>query len=166
MADPRVLILMGSPNDWKVMEAAGTALDELQVPWEAHVSSAHRSPERTAKLVSEARDRGIRTVICGAGLAAHLAGVAASKTTLPIIAVPIAGGALQGLDALLASVQMPPGVPVATVAVDGARNAGLLAAQILGTFDDAVAERLAEAKRKMAEKVGQADADLQTKISG
>ena len=161
----RVLILMGSQNDWSVMEAVGSALDRLGVAWEAHVSSAHRSPEKTALLAREAAGRGIGVVVCGAGMAAHLAGVVAAETALPVIAVPIAAGALQGLDALLASVQMPPGVPVATVAVGGGRNAGILAAQILAGSDKELGQRLAEMRREMAEKVEEADSSLQEKIS-
>lgn len=161
MSEAKVLILMGSKNDWPTMKKAADALDGLGVGWEAHVSSAHRTPERTAKLVGEARGRGIRVVVCGAGLAAHLAGVAASGTTLPVIAVPISAGALKGLDALLASVQMPSGVPVATVAIDGAKNAGLLAAQILATSDEALAGKLETLKREMAEGVEAADRALE-----
>lgn len=166
MSAPKVLILMGSPNDWSVMEKTGAALDDLGIPWEAHVSSAHRSPSRTAELVAGAKGRGIGVVVCGAGMAAHLAGVAASVTTLPVVAVPIAAGAFQGLDALLASVQMPSGVPVATVAVDGAKNAGVLAAQILALSDEALAGRLATMKEALTSKVEQADEGLQERIGG
>lgn len=160
----RVLILMGSSNDWSVMQKAGAALDELDISWEAHVSSAHRSPDRTAALVQGARENGVEVIVCGAGMAAHLAGVVAAQTVLPVIAVPIASGALGGLDALLASVQMPPGVPVATVAVDGARNAGILAAQVMALHDEDLTARLENMKEKMAAAVEAAEQSLQEKV--
>jgi len=165
MSDDRPLvgILMGSPSDRAVMEAAGKVLDELEVPWEMRISSAHRSPERTLEYARSARDRGLRVLIAGAGWAAHLAGVLASSTTLPVIGVPIESSPLQGLDALLSIVQMPPGVPVATTSIGkgGARNAGILAAQILALGDPALERRLALCKKKMAAEVEQKDEALQ-----
>lgn len=139
----RVAILMGSVNDADKMQPAADVLAELGVPHEVHVMSAHRTPDRVAQFVAGARDAGFGAIICGAGKAAHLAGAAAANTTLPVIGVPIAAGALGGLDALLATVQMPTGVPVATVAVDGAANAAYLAAAILSVTDRDVAEKLA-----------------------
>ena len=161
----KVLILMGSDSDWPVMEKVCDGLAGLGVEWEAHVSSAHRTPERTAELVGGAIGRGFGVVVCGAGMAAHLAGVAAAETTLPVIAVPLASGPLSGFDALLASVQMPPGVPVATVAVNGGHNAAVLAAQILATGDAELAARLVQMKADMAAKVAAKDEALQAKIA-
>jgi phosphoribosylaminoimidazole carboxylase PurE protein len=129
---PLVAIVMGSDSDLPVMKQAGEALAKFAIPFEMKVISAHRTPAEAAKFAQSARKRGIRVIIAGAGMAAHLAGAMAAQTELPIIGVPLAGGALQGQDALLATVQMPKGVPVATVAVGGAFNAGLLAVQILG----------------------------------
>jgi phosphoribosylamine---glycine ligase len=150
-----VLILMGSDSDAAVMKAASDVLGELQVPCEMTVASAHRSPERVMRLVREAPGRGARVFIVGAGAAAHLAGVVAAHTTLPVIGVPIDSSALKGLDALLSTVQMPPGVPVATVAIGrpGATNAGVLAAQILALGDVQLAGRLSAYKASLADKV-------------
>jgi phosphoribosylamine--glycine ligase len=154
----QVLILMGSDSDAAVMSAAGDVLTELGITWEMTVASAHRSPARVARLVAEAPARGVRVFIVGAGAAAHLAGVVAAQTTLPVIGVPIDSSALKGLDALLSTVQMPPGVPVATVAIGkpGATNAGVLAAQMLALSDDGLAARLARYKDQLADKVEQA----------
>lgn len=151
----QVLILMGSDSDAPVMQAAGDVLTELGVTWDMTVASAHRSPARVVRLVEEAPGRGVRVFVVGAGAAAHLAGVVAAHTTLPVIGVPIDSSALKGLDALLSTVQMPPGVPVATVAIGrpGATNAGVLAAQMLALADPAVAERVAAYKERLAEKV-------------
>ncbi len=166
-SQPLVGILMGSPSDRPVMEAAGKVLDELEVPWEMRVSSAHRSPERTLDYARGAAERGLRVLVAGAGWAAHLAGVVASSTTLPVIGVPIDSSPLQGLDALLAIVQMPPGVPVATMSIGkgGARNAGILAAQILALQDPALRERLEVFKRKLAEDVEAKDEALQRELN-
>lgn len=131
MEKPLVGILMGSDSDLPVMEKAAEVLTQLGVPWEMDISSAHRLPDKTADYARSARERGVEVLICGAGMAAHLAGVVASHTTLPVIGVPLKSGALSGVDALYSTVQMPPGIPVATVAVDGARNAAYLAASIL-----------------------------------
>jgi phosphoribosylaminoimidazole carboxylase PurE protein len=157
-----VLILMGSDSDAPVMSAAVDALTELGLTSEMTVASAHRSPRRVLRLVEEAPARGVRVFIVGAGAAAHLAGVVAAHTTLPVIGVPIDSSALKGLDALLSTVQMPPGVPVATVAIGkpGATNAGVLAAQILAVGDPAIAARLRDYKTRLEEKVEAAAARL------
>jgi phosphoribosylaminoimidazole carboxylase PurE protein len=145
LASPKVLIVMGSASDRDVMSEAGKVLRELGIPYEMGVYSAHRTPERAAKLASEAAGRGVRAIIAGAGAAAHLAGALAARTNLPVIGVPLAATPLAGLDALLATVQMPSGFPVATMAIGapGARNAAFLAAQILATADDSLAGKLA-----------------------
>jgi 5-(carboxyamino)imidazole ribonucleotide mutase len=157
-----VLIVMGSDSDLPVVKQAGETLDALEVAHELRVASAHRTPDRTAALATEAGGRGIKVIIAAAGGAAHLAGVLAAHTTLPVIGLPIssASGTLGGMDALLATVQMPSGVPVATVAINGAKNAALLAAQILATSDQALAQSLAEARKDIAAKVETADAKL------
>ena len=153
MTKPFVCIVMGSDSDAEVMAQACAALDELGIAYEMKVASAHRSPERTKQVIADAERDGAAVFIAGAGMAAHLPGVVASFTTKPVIGVPLAGGALQGFDALLAIVQMPPGIPVATVAVGGARNAGVLAAQIMAASDTALAARLKEQRVAMAEGV-------------
>lgn len=160
---PLVGILMGSDSDWEVMSAAATRLDAFGVSYEIMVTSAHRAPQRTAAYASSARERGLRVVIAGAGVAAHLAGVIAAHTTLPVIGVPLESGSLRGMDALLATVQMPPGVPVATVAIGkaGAENAAILAAQILALADARLAARLATFKKELARQVEEKDARLQ-----
>lgn len=153
MSKPWVLILMGSDSDAEVMSQAAAALDEAGVPYEFTVASAHRSPERAKQIIADAEANGAAVFIAGAGMAAHLPGVVASFTTRPVIGVPLASGALQGVDALYAIVQMPPGIPVASVAIGGARNAGILAAQILATSDAELAGRLKEQRRSMADAV-------------
>jgi phosphoribosylamine--glycine ligase len=162
MTNISVLILMGSDSDAPVMQGAVEILRELQIPCEMTVASAHRSPERVMRLVSEAPGRGVKAFIVGAGAAAHLAGVVAAHTTMPVIGVPIDSSALKGWDALLSTVQMPPGVPVATVSIGkpGATNAGVLAAQILAVGDPAIADRLSAYKKRLAEKVEAAAAKL------
>lgn len=162
MSNITVLILMGSDSDAPVMQGAVDILTELQIPCEMTVASAHRSPERVMRLVSEAPGRGVKVFVVGAGAAAHLAGVVAAHTPLPVIGVPIDSSALKGLDALLSTVQMPPGVPVATVSIGkpGATNAGVLAAQIIALTDAGVAERLVAYKRGLADKVEKAAARL------
>ena len=144
----RVGILVGSKNDLPVLEKCTARLDDLGVGYEIEVKSAHRDPEGVGEYVSSARERGLRVMICAAGMAAHLAGAVAARTTLPVIGIPIAAGPLNGFDALLATVQMPSGVPVATVAVNGAANAAVLAAQILALSDDDLYRRLEETKGK------------------
>lgn len=162
MDNCQVLILMGSDSDASVMQPAVDLLRELGVACEMTVASAHRSPARVMRLVEQAPGRGVKVFIVGAGAAAHLAGVVAAHTTSPVIGVPIDSSALKGLDALLSTVQMPPGVPVATVSIGkpGATNAAVLAAQILALGDESLAARLVDYKRELAEKVEQAAARL------
>jgi phosphoribosylaminoimidazole carboxylase PurE protein len=147
---PWVCIVMGSDSDGDVMSQAAAALEEFGVPYEMSVASAHRSPERAKHVINKAESEGAAVFIAGAGMAAHLPGVVASFTTKPVIGVPLAGSALQGVDALYAIVQMPPGIPVASVAIGGARNAGVLAAQILAVSDEAIAKRLTANRESMA----------------
>jgi phosphoribosylamine--glycine ligase len=163
MSDISVLILMGSGSDAPIMQAAADVLKEFDISCEMTVASAHRSPERVMRLVREAPARGVKVFIVGAGAAAHLAGVVAAHTTQPVIGVPIDSSALKGLDALLSTVQMPPGVPVATVSIGkaGASNAAVLAAQILGVGDSQIARRLEDYKNKLAEQVDEAAEKLQ-----
>ncbi len=148
---PLVGILMGSDSDWPVMKAAAESLKEFGVVSEAKVISAHRDPHGLEEYVSGAIERGLKVIICGAGGAAHLAGVTAAFTTLPVIGVPILGKSTDGLDSLLSMVQMPPGVPVATVAINGGRNAGILAAQIIATGDVRLQAELKKFKVKLTE---------------
>ena len=149
---PRVLIMMGSDSDLSVMEQTGKMLDELNIAYDMTVSSAHRTPDRTLKLVRDAEKKGMEVIIAGAGAAAHLAGVIASHTILPVIGVPIDSSPLKGLDSLYSTVQMPPGIPVATMAVGktGAKNAGIFAAQIIGLKDSTVSKALMAYREKMA----------------
>jgi 5-(carboxyamino)imidazole ribonucleotide mutase len=166
--EPRVLILMGSDSDWEVMSESKKALDDLGIVSDVHVSSAHRTPERTGKLAREAAGRGIQVIICGAGAAAHLAGVVAAESELPVLGVPLAASELMGLDALLSTAQMPGGIPVGTLAIGraGARNAGLLAARIIARSDATVAEKVREARARLARDVEAKDAALQAKLAG
>ncbi len=152
MSKPLVSIIMGSDYDLDIMREAGKALEEFGIAHEIDVTSAHRSPDRTAEYARKASGRGIKVIIAGAGGAAHLAGVVAAHTTLPVIGVPIPSTSLNGMDSLLATVQMPAGIPVATVAIGkpGATNAGILAAQIIGLSSDAVGKKLASHKEKLA----------------
>jgi len=151
MIKPLVGIIMGSDSDLPVMEKAAEVLREMGVPYEIDISSAHRLPDKTAGYAKSARERGIEVIIAGAGMAAHLAGVIAAHTTLPVIGVPIKTGALRGVDALYATVQMPPGIPVATVAIDGAKNAAYLACSILSIKHSEFAQKL-EAYRDQTRK--------------
>ncbi len=155
MAEPLVGILMGSDSDWPVMEHAARALEEFGVPYEAQVLSAHRTPEEAAEYARTAEARGLACLIAGAGGAAHLAGVLAAHTTLPVLGVPMPSKHLQGLDSLLSTVQMPGGIPVATFAIGdgGARNAGLFAVSLLAAKDKSLGERLKAYRRSLAEKV-------------
>ena len=155
MSNPQVSIVMGSDSDLEIMLEAGKALDGFGIEYEVDVTSAHRSPDRTAEFARKAASRGIRLIIAGAGGAAHLAGVIAAHTTLPVIGVPIPSTSLNGMDSLLSTVQMPAGIPVATVAIGkpGATNAGILAAQIIGVADSAVAKKLHAHKEKLAKGV-------------
>ena len=164
---PQVGILMGSDSDWDTMEGAAERLASFEIPYEVQVVSAHRSPKAVMQYAQTARRRGLAVIIAGAGGAAHLGGVVAAYTTLPVIGVPVASTPLQGLDALLATVQMPPGVPVATVAIGrgGAENAAILAAQIIGLRSRAVRTRLERFKVELAESVEGKNIRLQRKIA-
>ena len=153
----KIGIVMGSDSDLPVIEKATDILDALKIPYEVHVYSAHRTPDEAVAFAAGAREEGFGVLIAAAGMAAHLAGVLAANTTLPVIGIPCKSKALEGMDALLATVMMPPGVPVATVGIDGGANAALLAAQILGVTDMEVAEKLAEKKRNDKDKVLQKD---------
>lgn len=167
MSKPIVSIVMGSDSDLEIMREAGKALDEFGIAYEIDVTSAHRSPDRTAEYARKAAEHGIRVIIAGAGGAAHLAGVIAAHTTLPVIGVPIPSTSLQGMDSLLATVQMPAGIPVATVAIGkaGATNAGILAAQILALSDSSVAGKLAQHKEKLAKGVEEKSRKLKASLS-
>ena len=160
---PLVGILMGSTSDYPVMEDAAAFLNEMEIPFEINALSAHRTPEMVEKYAKSARTRGLRVIIAAAGMAAHLPGVVASMTTLPVIGVPIKAS-LDGMDALLAIVQMPPGIPVATVGINGARNAGILAAQILAAADPDMAAKMVQFKEGLKAKVIKANDEL-SKIS-
>ncbi len=149
MKKPLIGILMGSESDLPVMEKAAEVLKEMGVPYEMEISSAHRLPEKTARYAKKARGHGIEVLIAGAGMAAHLAGILASHTTLPVIGVPIKSGALNGADALYSTVQMPPGVPVATVGIDGAKNAAYLACEILSIKYPEISKRLEDFRSRM-----------------
>lgn len=165
MADkPQVGIIMGSDSDLPVMQAAAEALDEFDIHYEIQVVSAHRTPEKMLNYAKTAVSRGLKVIIAGAGGAAHLPGMVASLTTLPVIGVPVKLKSLDGMDSLLSIVQMPVGVPVAAVAIDGAKNAGILAAQIIGSADDRVAARLATFKQDLVELVAQKAATLESRF--
>jgi len=168
MSEPLVSIVMGSDSDLEIMREAAKALDDFGISYEMDVTSAHRSPDRTAGYARDAAQRGIRVIIAGAGGAAHLAGVIAAHTTLPVIGVPIPSTSLNGLDSLLATVQMPAGIPVATVAIGkpGATNAGILAAQILGLADQKVAKKLDDHKKKLASGVEDKSAKMKKSLAG
>ena len=162
----KVAVIMGSDSDWPVVKAACAQLREFGVPCEAHIISAHRTPAAAADFAKNARQNGFGVIICAAGMAAHLAGAVAANTTLPVVGIPMKGGAMDGLDALLATVQMPSGVPVATVAVNGAKNAAVLAAQILAVTDAALADKLDAQRAKMAEQIAEKEAKLQSELNG
>ena len=161
----KVAVIMGSDSDWPVVKAACAQLDELGIPFEAHILSAHRTPAAAADFARSARANGFGVLICAAGMAAHLAGVFAGNSTLPVIGIPMKGAAMDGLDALLATVQMPSGIPVATVAIGGAKNAAVLAAQILAVSDDALAEKLDAQRRAMAAQIAEKEAKLQAELA-
>lgn len=158
-------VIMGSISDWDTMEHTCNVLDELKIPYEKDVISAHRTPDKMFEYAKSARDRGLKVIIAGAGGAAHLPGMVASQTTLPVIGVPVQSKALSGLDSLLSIVQMPGGVPTATVAIGraGAKNAGILAAQMIGAFDQTVADKLTAYREKMQASVEEMRADLEKK---
>src|SRR5215218_2618663 len=162
--NPLVSLVMGSDSDWSVMADAATALDEFGIAREVEVVSAHRTPLKLVEFGSAARDRGIRVIIAGAGGAAHLPGMLASLTTLPVIGVPVPLARLDGLDSLLSIVQMPAGVPVATVSIGGARNAGILAARILAVSDDQLADRLAAFAAQLEQTVERKNAELKSSL--
>ena len=159
---PQVIIIMGSISDKEVMSEAATVLNEFQIPYEIGVYSAHRTPERSAKLASEAEERGVKVLIAGAGAAAHLAGAMAAHSCLPVIGVPLSATSLGGMDSLLATVQMPAGFPVATVAIGkaGARNAAHLAAQIIATSDETIRDKIHAFRQKKASEVIEASEKL------
>lgn len=166
MQKPRVGIIMGSDSDFSVMQEAAEILGEFGVSYEITIVSAHRTPERMFRYAKEAEERGIEVIIAGAGGAAHLPGMVASLTPLPVIGVPVKSAALQGLDSLLSIVQMPPGVPVATVAINGARNAGILAAEILGIKHPEIRERVRAYKEAMRKTVEEKAEKLSSSFSG
>lgn len=156
---PVVSIIMGSTSDLPVMEKAAKFFDEMQVPFEMNALSAHRTPDEVEAFAKGAAERGVKVIIAGAGMAAALPGVIAASTTLPVIGVPIKG-MLDGLDAMLSIIQMPPGIPVATIGVNGAQNAGILAVEMLALADEALAARLAEYKNSLKNKIVKANAEL------
>ena len=161
----KVAVIMGSDSDWPVVKAACAQLTEFGIPYEAHILSAHRTPAVAAEFARDARKNGFGVLICAAGMAAHLAGAFAGNSTLPVIGIPMKGGAMDGLDALLATVQMPSGIPVATVAINRAKNAAVLAAQILSVSDDALAAKLDAAREKMAAQIAEKEQKLQAELA-
>ena len=160
----KVAILMGSDSDFGVMSKAVSVLKEFEIPVEVHVYSAHRTPEKVAVFASNAKDNGFGVIIAGAGMAAALAGVVAGHTTLPVIGVPLKSNVLEGVDALLSTVMMPSGIPVATVAIDGSKNAAYLAAQILAVGDEELAKKVLENRQKQSAAVLVKDQELQEKV--
>lgn len=160
----KVAILMGSDSDFGVMSKAVSVLKEFGIPVEVHVYSAHRTPEKVAKFATKAKDNGFGVIIAGAGMAAALAGVVAGHTTLPVIGVPLKSNVLEGVDALLSTVMMPSGIPVATVAIDGSKNAAYLAAQILAISDDELAKKVLENRQKQSAAVLVKDQEIQEKV--
>lgn len=166
MEKNKVAIIMGSDSDLPVVEKTIHTLKDLGIPFEAHVMSAHRTPEEACAFARTAAEKGFGVIIAAAGKAAHLAGVLAGHTPLPVIGIPMKSSTMDGLDSLLSTVQMPSGVPVATVAIDGAENAGLLAAQMLAISDDSLFRKLQEKKEQMRQKVMEKDKKLQEKLQG
>ncbi|MBF1083489.1 MAG: 5-(carboxyamino)imidazole ribonucleotide mutase [Solobacterium sp.] len=160
----KVAILMGSDSDFGVMSKAVSVLKEFGIPVEVHVYSAHRTPEKVAEFATNAKDNGFGVIIAGAGMAAALAGVVAGHTTLPVIGVPLKSNVLEGVDALLSTVMMPSGIPVATVAIDGSKNAAYLAAQILAISDDELAKKVLENRQKQSAAVLVKDQEIQEKV--
>ena len=161
----KAAVIMGSDSDFPVVSKAVIKLKEFGIPYEVHVMSAHRTPDVAAKFAADARKNGFGVIIAAAGMAAHLAGVLAAKTTLPVIGIPCRSSQLEGMDALLATVMMPTGIPVATVAIDGAANAAILAAEILALTDDKLAERLDKMKADMESGVAKKDEAMQNKVA-
>ena len=160
----KVAIILGSDSDWPVVKAACAQLDSFAIPYEAHILSAHRTPLAAAEFAQNARKNGFGVLICAAGMAAHLAGAFAANSTLPVIGIPMKGGAMDGLDALLSTVQMPSGIPVATVAINGAKNAAILAAQMLAIHDDALSAKLDAAREEQAAQIAKKEAALQAEL--
>ncbi len=160
----KVAVILGSDSDWPVVKGACDQLENFGIPFEAHILSAHRTPAAAAEFAKSARTSGFGVVICAAGMAAHLAGAFAANTTLPVIGIPMKGGAMDGLDALLSTVEMPSGIPVATVAIGGAKNAAILAAQILAVTDTDLAEKLDRARADMADQIAKKEAKLQAEL--
>ena len=160
----KAAVIMGSDSDWPVVKGACQQLEAFGIPYEAHILSAHRTPAQAAEFARSARANGFGVLICAAGMAAHLAGAFAGNSTLPVIGIPMKGGAMDGLDALLATVQMPSGIPVATVAINGAKNAAVLAAQLLAVSDDALADKLDAARAEMAAQIAEKEAKLQAEL--
>lgn len=165
METKKVAIIMGSASDWPCVKAAAAQLKAWEIPFEVHVMSAHRTPGATAQFTKTAAEEGFGVIIAAAGMAAHLAGAIAANTVLPVIGIPVKGGALDGLDALLATVQMPSGLPVATVALNGAKNAAILAAQMLAIHDSRLAALLLQARVDMAQEISRKDAEIQAEIA-
>ncbi|MEG0753251.1 MAG: 5-(carboxyamino)imidazole ribonucleotide mutase, partial [Angelakisella sp.] len=161
----KVAVIMGSDSDWKTVKGACEELRRLDIPFEAHIMSAHRTPAAAAAFAKGARQNGFGVIIAAAGMAAHLAGAMAAGTTLPVIGIPIKGGAMDGLDALLATVQMPSGIPVATVALNGAKNAAVLAAQMLAITDTALADKLSADRANMQAQLSEKEEWLQDEIA-
>ena len=161
----KVAIIMGSDSDFPIVKKAVLKLKEFDVPYEVHVMSAHRTPDEACEFSKNARANGFGVIIAAAGMAAHLAGVLAANTTLPVIGIPVKSACFDGMDALLATVMMPTGIPVAAVAVDGAANAGLLAVEMLALSDDSLAEKLENMKKTMALEVAKKDSDMQAKVA-
>ena len=157
----KVAVIMGSDSDWPVVKGACAQLQEFGIPYEAHILSAHRTPAAAAEFARGARQNGFGVLICAAGMAAHLAGAFAGNSTLPVIGIPMKGGAMDGLDALLATVQMPSGIPVATVAINGGANAGILAAKILATGDPELLQKVKDYAAELKSQVEAKDAKLQ-----
>ncbi len=160
----KVAVILGSDSDWPVMKAACSTLEEFGVPFEAHILSAHRTPAAAAEFAKSARGDGFGVILCAAGMAAHLAGAFAANTTLPVVGVPMKGGALDGLDALLSTVQMPSGIPVATVALNGAKNAAVLAVEILAVEDASLAGKLEASRREMEEQIAKKEQALRQEL--
>ncbi|MCD4696489.1 MAG: 5-(carboxyamino)imidazole ribonucleotide mutase [Bacteroidales bacterium] len=156
---PKVSIIMGSTSDLKVMEAAALYFDELEIPFEINALSAHRTPEKVEEFAKSAKERGIQVIIAGAGMAAHLPGVVAAMTPIPVIGVPI-NASLDGMDSLLAIVQMPPGIPVATVGINGAKNAAILASQMLAIADETIGKKVKKFKEDLKDKIVKANEEL------
>ena len=161
----KVAVIMGSDSDWPVVKAACSVLKEFDVPFEAHILSAHGTPEAAAAFAKSARDEGYGVILCAAGMAAHLAGAFAANTTLPVVGIPMKGGAMDGLDALLATVQMPSGFPVATVALNGAKNAAYLAVEMLAVSDDELARRLEQFRADTAAAIAKKDAAIRAEAA-